>query len=92
MRRALLLCILSGLAACGDGSSTNPTVVDPDPDGDGILSDLDSCPNQAETVNNIIDWDGCPDSAVEFYALVREDVEAYWDSVFAKERRESLGT
>lgn len=33
-----------------------------DDDGDGILSDVDACPNQAETANGYLDADGCPDT------------------------------
>jgi OOP family OmpA-OmpF porin len=34
---------------------------DVDTDGDGIVDRLDKCPQQAETVNNYQDQDGCPD-------------------------------
>jgi len=33
----------------------------PDPDGDGILGESDSCPEKPETVNQWQDEDGCPD-------------------------------
>jgi hypothetical protein len=35
---------------------------DRDNDGDGIKNCLDQCPDQAETYNNYLDQDGCPDS------------------------------
>ena len=35
----------------------------PDSDGDGILDNVDACPNQPETVNQFEDADGCPDTA-----------------------------
>jgi OOP family OmpA-OmpF porin len=39
-----------------------PTVVDEhDTDGDGLPDRLDTCPNEAETVNGIEDDDGCPE-------------------------------
>jgi len=36
----------------------------PDSDGDGIPDNLDSCPNQPETYNGILDLDGCPDDYI----------------------------
>ena len=33
-----------------------------DRDGDGIVDRKDSCPDQAETMNGIDDWDGCPEA------------------------------
>lgn len=33
----------------------------PDRDGDGILNEADKCPDEAETVNQYKDSDGCPD-------------------------------
>lgn len=33
-----------------------------DRDGDGIPDRLDSCPTERETINNIVDDDGCPES------------------------------
>lgn len=33
-----------------------------DRDGDGILDDVDACPDDPETVNGVADEDGCPDS------------------------------
>jgi Thrombospondin type 3 repeat len=35
---------------------------DRDTDGDRIKNCLDQCPNQAETFNNYLDQDGCPDT------------------------------
>ena len=32
-----------------------------DTDNDGLLDDVDNCPNQAETINGFEDSDGCPD-------------------------------
>lgn len=83
MRWLGILLVPMMVCACGDvGSSSSPTVPYPDLDGDGILSVFDACPTQAETVNEILNGDGCPDSPASFYAMVREDVEAYWDDVF----------
>ena len=74
---------------CGDSvtgtatSTSTPTVpANPDLDGDGILNAVDACPNVAETVNRWEDDDGCPDNTTEFYGLVQESVEIYWNSVF----------
>ncbi|NUO52319.1 MAG: OmpA family protein [Polyangiaceae bacterium] len=34
----------------------------PDRDDDGVISIVDACPNEPETVNGIMDDDGCPDA------------------------------
>lgn len=34
----------------------------PDRDDDGVITILDACPNEPETVNGILDDDGCPDT------------------------------
>ncbi len=60
--------------------STEPPP-DPDRDGDGILNTVDACPDQRETVNNVWDTDGCPDTPRQFYEAVRSDLELYWDNV-----------
>jgi hypothetical protein len=36
-----------------------------DNDEDGVLDDVDSCPNEKETWNKYNDHDGCPDIAPE---------------------------
>lgn len=76
--------LLAIVAACGGDSVTAPVTPgpDPDPDNDGILSVVDSCPDEPETVNGVFDADGCPDTPADFYRFVRDDAEAYWDSVF----------
>ena len=43
------------------GPQVNSGCPDVDTDGDGIVDRLDKCPQQAETVNNYQDQDGCPD-------------------------------
>jgi outer membrane protein OmpA-like peptidoglycan-associated protein len=43
------------------GPQVNVGCPDVDTDGDGIVDRLDKCPQQAETVNNFQDQDGCPD-------------------------------
>ena len=43
------------------GPQVNVGCPDIDTDGDGIVDRLDKCPQQAETVNNFQDQDGCPD-------------------------------
>jgi predicted metalloprotease len=77
------------VVGCGDsvtgtatGTSTPTATTNPDLDGDGILNAVDACPNVAETVNRWEDDDGCPDNTTEFYGLVQESVESYWNSVF----------
>jgi predicted metalloprotease len=79
------LSLLLLLNACGgDGSPTSPPAPeDTDLDDDGIVNSVDACPNQPETVNNFADSDGCPDSSLDLYAIVRTDAEQYWQSVFA---------
>jgi hypothetical protein len=51
----------------------------------GLLPDLDSdslrydaCPTEAETVNNVFDSDGCPDSLQDLMDLVTQDLDAFW--------------
>jgi len=78
MRRVLVLCLLAGLAACGGEGELMGPPADPDPDNDGFLNEADACPNQAEVINNVYDFDGCPDTPAEFYSAVRVDVENYW--------------
>jgi len=83
MRTVLVLFLLAGLAACGgdggDAGITDPP--NPDRDGDGFLNEVDACPDQAEVINNVYDFDGCPDTVPEFYAAVRVDIEAFWVAV-----------
>jgi OOP family OmpA-OmpF porin len=43
----------------------------PDRDGDGFWDDKDTCPEQAETVNEYLDEDGCPESD--------RDSDGFWD-------------
>ncbi len=83
LRRTLYVISALVFAACGGGDNiTNTTPEDLDLDNDGILNAVDACPTQAETFNLWLDDDGCPDSTTEFYALVKESVEVYWDLVF----------
>jgi hypothetical protein len=73
------------LAACSDSPTAPAVVTDPDPDKDGFLSADDLCPNQPETINNVFDGDGCPDSPADLYGFVRSDVETYWGSVLPEQ-------
>ena len=83
MRQIVLLGLLGLLVACGGDSPTQPTLQpDPDRDGDGILNEVDACPDQAENFNNLQDGDGCPDVPRDFYVLVKDDIEAFWDAGF----------
>jgi predicted metalloprotease len=77
------LCLLIVFAvACGGDSPAEPEESDPDPDQDGILTAVDACPNQAETLNNVWDGDGCPDTSKDLYLAARDDIEAYWAASF----------
>jgi predicted metalloprotease len=87
MRRLTTVLIMLAVAACG-GDVTSPASPesdpqDPDTDDDGILNALDACPSQPETVNNVFDTDGCPDTSMDLYNVVRTDVEAYWGRTFS---------
>jgi OmpA-OmpF porin, OOP family len=42
-----------------------------DRDGDGIVDELDSCPDEAETFNDYLDEDGCPE--------YDRDGDGFWD-------------
>ena len=50
------------------GRSSTPRVLPtasiapPDSDGDGIADDVDECPTLVETINNVEDTDGCPET------------------------------
>jgi len=48
----------------------------PDPDSDSIR--YDACPTEAESVNQVFDSDGCPDSLPDLMALVAQDLDAFW--------------
>jgi outer membrane protein OmpA-like peptidoglycan-associated protein len=43
---------------------------DDDPDGDGILAGDDFCPDEPETINDVLDDDGCPDGATRDGSLI----------------------
>ena len=43
-------------------------------DGDGIIDNLDKCPNQPETFNGIDDKDGCPDDASSLSDIDRDGI------------------
>ena len=72
------LCVACG----GDSAVEPPPPLDPDPDGDGIPTAIDGCPNQAENYNNFFDGDGCPDIPSDYYDLIRRDVELMWAELF----------
>lgn len=63
-----------------------PPAPDPDQDGDGILDSVDACPTEPENFNNVFDTDGCPDTAREFYVVVKDDIEAFWDASFTADQ------
>ena len=54
-----------------------------DPDNDGIDGEFDDCPGVVETFNGVFDTDGCPDTPLDLYAVVRSDVEGFWTSELA---------
>ncbi len=53
----------------------------PDSDGDGFTDDKDKCPNEAETVNNVSDDDGCPDEGKVLVTLTKTKI-VILDKVF----------
>ena len=53
----------------------------PDSDGDGFTDNVDKCPREAETVNNVDDTDGCPDAGKVLVKLTRDRIEIL-DKVF----------
>jgi predicted metalloprotease len=67
---------------CGGGDLVG--LDDPafDSDNDGILNEVDACPGEPETLNRIMDADGCPDTPLDFYEAIRVDLEQYWTSAF----------
>ena len=78
------------LAACGGSDSTTAPVLpppapppNPDRDADGLLNEVDACPDQAEVINNVYDSDGCPDAPLDLYLDVFSDVEAFWEARLA---------
>ena len=83
MRHLLIATILSFLiGGCGGGDLVgldDPTF---DSDEDGILNEADACPREPETVNRVMDSDGCPDTVLEFYEAIRVDLEQYWTTAF----------
>jgi predicted metalloprotease len=86
MRCVTVLAPIVGLAiltgACGGGGSETPTAPISDKDGDGIPDIADRCPSQPETVNRVLDRDGCPDVVTDLYPAVRSNVESFWASSF----------
>ncbi len=44
-----------------DGFEDNDNCMDPDNDQDGLLDEIDDCPNSAEDLDGYQDDDGCPD-------------------------------
>ena len=59
----------------------NENQVIPDSDNDGLLDDVDVCPNQPETVNGFEDSDGCPDVVpIQDKSLTISDVDIEWEN------------
>ncbi len=86
MRRSLTataLCLCAFLlVGCGSGDLLGLDDPGFDSDHDGVLNQVDACPSEPETVNRIMDGDGCPDTTEEFYESIRVDLEQYWESAF----------
>jgi predicted metalloprotease len=78
-----VVCLIALLAGCGGGNHDN-VVMTPakDTDADGILDVADRCPTQPETINKVLDRDGCPDVVSDLYPAVRADVESFWSAFF----------
>src|SRR5690348_379166 len=77
-----VLCLAGLVGGCGGGGSETPTAPIADKDGDGIADAVDRCPSQPETVNRVLDRDGCPDVVTDLYPVVRADIETFWTSSF----------
>jgi predicted metalloprotease len=78
-----VVCLIALFAGCGGGAHDNvmPTPAK-DTDADGILDVADRCPTQPETINKVLDRDGCPDVVADLYPAVRADVESFWSAFF----------
>ena len=46
----------------------------PDSDGDGVADPADRCPTQAETVNEYMDQDGCPDTRPQLVKIANRQI------------------
>lgn len=55
-----------------------------DGDNDGIIDAQDECPGQPETVNGILDTDGCPDTLEDLLHMATNDIDAFWRQSFAE--------
>ena len=83
MRQPLIAATLTiFIVGCGSGDLVGLDDPSFDSDHDGVLNQIDACPGEPETVNRIMDSDGCPDTPEEFYEAIREDLEQYWTSAF----------
>lgn len=93
----LVVAILT--AACDGGSkSVTPTsfpsavpTVSNDRDGDGVLNDVDNCPDQKEDLRWSDEADGCPDTIEDLVALARSDIDDFWQRTFAKNGLRYIG-
>ncbi len=61
----------------------SPSGPSDDADLDGIPSDFDECPDAGENLNKVFDDDGCPDTTLDLYQVVRSDVEGFWTAILA---------
>ncbi len=75
---ATILCLF--VLGCGGGDLVGLDDPGFDSDHDGIANQVDLCPSEPETVNRVMDDDGCPDTPLEFYEAIREDLEQFWAS------------
>ena len=66
-----------------DGFEDDDDCADIDNDGDGLLDEVDRCPNEAETKNGFDDDDGCPDQLPDFARLGDAGADAAYESTSA---------
>jgi outer membrane protein OmpA-like peptidoglycan-associated protein len=59
---------------------------DKDSDGDGLLDNVDRCPSEPETVNNVNDDDGCPDEGASLVAIKAGKIEISQKVFFETEK------
>jgi OmpA-OmpF porin, OOP family len=74
----------------------------PDPDGDGICSNVDECPNEPEDFDGVEDEDGCPDDqdtdgdglvdSIDGCVIEPEDRDSYQDNDGCPEPDNDLDT
>jgi len=66
-----------------DGFDDEDGCADIDNDGDGLLDEVDRCPNEAETPNGFDDEDGCPDRLRDLPELSGAGADVTYESTTA---------